>query len=211
MSAVRSGAVAVVVLMAATTVARAVPYHLNGVWVEVDYWADDGSVNPPNETILVIDWNNTNGPYATESHAWGYRWSGTQYVSDLVAAVSAAGALDVTTSSGGQFVDDAFYTDPLIDADQHTSVGLWSGWWWTGSTADGGQTWDANGGGITGELLADGQIEGLNLDEGNWTSATLTIPAPEPAGLGFVLAIGGIWGLRRARRGERGRRPGAAW
>jgi len=175
-----------VIVLAITGVSNAAPYNYNGDWVDVDYWAGSGS----NETIVVIDWNLTNGTYTTESHAWGFRWEGTAYVSDALAAIDAAGALDVTTSYAGQFVNDVFYHDLLIDGDNHTSIG-YSGWWWAGDTIDGGITWTGNEGGMTLEILAPGRIEGLNLDKDNWTSATLTIPVPEPCAL-TILALGGL-------------------
>jgi len=46
-------------------------------------------------------------------------------------------------------------------------------------------------GGINIELLSNGRIEGLNLDNTNWTSATLTIPVPEPCTIAF-LTLGGL-------------------
>ncbi len=183
-----------IAVLAMSCMAHATPYNLNGTWVEVDYWAGSG----PSETIVVIDWNDTNGPYITESHAWGYRWSGTKYVSDAVTAICDAGALIVTTSYGGAFVDDAFYHDASIDTDDHTSAG-YSGWWWLGSSADGGQTWDGNAGTITSEVLVHNQIEGCNMDSGAWTSATLTIPVPEPAAA-LLLALGGLLSLRGLRQ-----------
>jgi hypothetical protein len=189
----RRGPLALLSVLAAAGAVHAAPYNLNGTWVEVDYWAGSGS----KETILVIDWNQTNGPYTTESHAWGYRWEGTRYLSDAIADVCAAGALDVTTSSGGAFVDDAFYYDPAIDDDHHTSAG-YSGWWWAGDTVDGGLTWNGNAGGINTEVLADGTIEGLNMDGENWTSETLTIPVPEPGALALLL-LGAAAAPRRRR------------
>lgn len=186
------GLLAFVGILAMTSAVNAAPYNLNGTWVEVDYWAGSG----PNETILVIDWNQTNGPYLTECHAWGYRWEGTRYLSDAIADVCAAGALDVTTS-GGAFIDDAFYYAPLIDDDYHTSAG-YSGWWWAGDTTDGGSTWNANAGGIDEEVLGAGRIEGLNMDGENWTSETLTIPVPEPGALAPLL-LGATFAARRRR------------
>ncbi len=173
--------------------ARAAPYLFgaNG-WVEVDYWTGTGA----NETILVIDWNQTNGPYVSEAHAWGYRWDGSEYLSDALAAVDAAGALDVTTGYGGGFLSDATYAD--ADGDSHTSAG-YTGWWWLGQTTNGGATWTGNAVGIDQEPLADGKIEGMNMDAGAWTSDTLTVPVPEPATLG-LLAVGAAAVLRRRRR-----------
>ena len=190
------------VVLAMAGMASAAPYNLGGYWAEVDYWADDGSfANPedfPYETIVVIDWNNTYGPYETEAHAWGYRWSGEEYVSDALEAICAAGPLVVTTAYGGAFVDDAFYNDPAIDSDDHTSAPEFSGWWWAGSTSDGGATWDLNAAGIDVEPLGHHLIEGLNVDEQNWTSETLTIPVPEPSSL--ALLVGGAAVALRRRR-----------
>jgi len=177
--------------------AHAAPYDFgpNG-WIEVDYWADSGAAVTPYETILVIDWNQTNGPYVSEAHAWGFRWGeadGPLYVSDALAAVDAAGALDVTTAYGGGFLSDATYAD--ADGDAHSTTG-YSGWWWVGETSDGGATWTGNAGGIDQEPLVDGSIEGFNMDGGAWWSDTLTVPTPEPASLG-LLALGAAAAMRR--------------
>jgi hypothetical protein len=165
-------------------------YTMQGLDIVVDYWAGAGS----NETIVVIDWNQTNGPYETSSHAWGFRWNGTAYLSDALAAIDAAGALNITTLYGGDFVGDAFYYNPSIDSDNHTSAG-YSGWWWVGDTINGGVTWDATAAGLTSEILTSGKIEGLNsvtnYDEWLAGGATLTIPTPEPCTL-TILAIGGL-------------------
>lgn len=165
-------------------------YTMQGLDIVVDYWAGAGS----NETIVVIDWNQINGPYQTSSHAWGFRWDGTASLSDALAAIDAAGALNITTSYGGNFVGDAFYYNPSIDSDNHTSAG-YSGWWWVGDTMNGGATWDATSAGLTSEVLTSDKIEGLNLvtnyDEWLTGSDTLTIPTPEPCTL-TILAIGGF-------------------
>ena len=172
-------------------------YMIQGLDIVVDYWAGGGS----NETIVVIDWNLTNGPYLTESHAWGYRWSGEKYLSDAISEICAAGDLIVATSSyyGDVFVNDAYYYDPSIDNDNHTSSG-YSGWWWLGDTVDGGVTWTGNNGGTATEILGNGKIEGLNsvrnFDEWLTGGTTLTIPVPEPC----VLAVLGLGGLFLRRR-----------
>jgi hypothetical protein len=173
-------------------------YTMQGLDIVVDYWAGAGS----NETIVVIDWNRTNGLYETSSHAWGFRWDGTAYVSDALAAIDTAGALDITTSYGGDFVSDAFYYNPSIDNDNHTSAG-YSGWWWVGDTVNGGVTWNATAAGLTSEILASGKIEGLNsvtnYDEWLAGGSTLTIPTPEPCAL-TILALGGLLAGKRKEK-----------
>ncbi len=160
--------------------AQAELYDFFGTEVAVDAWFGAGS----NETILVIDWNETGGPYASESHAFGYRWNGNEFLSDALAALDTHVPLTITTSSGGAFLSDIIYDDQTSDGDYHDSTS-WSGWWWLGSSINGGQTWTPNSGGMDTEPLAHGVIEGMNIDSGNWTSDTLTIPVPEPRS--FVL------------------------
>jgi len=190
-------ATAAVLMLAGGT--RAAPYDfgVNG-WVEVDYWAGSGSL----ETIVVIDWNVTNGPYVSPAHAWGYRWTGTAYVSDALAAIETVGVLDLTYGYGGGFLLHAFYSD--LDGDLHNtqSPTNYAGWWWLGDTSDGGQTWTANQVGITAKTLAHGRIEGLNMDSGyvswDWPdeTLTLTIPVPEPATISLLAAGAGAILLR---------------
>ena len=190
------GLTVAVVLMAAG-IARAAPYHFgaNG-WVEVDCWAGGGA----NETIVVIDWNTTNGPYVSETHAWGFRWDGTAYLADALNAIEAAGALDLTYGYGGGFLFHAFYNDADGDLHNTQSPNDYEGWWWTGDTTDGGQTWTASLVGIRAKTLAHGRIEGLNMDSGAWTGATLTIPTPEPATVGLLAAGAGAILLRLRRK-----------
>jgi hypothetical protein len=165
-------------------------YSMQGLDVVVDYWAGSGS----NETIVVFDWNLVNGPYATESHAWGFRWDGAAYVSDALSAIDAAGTLNITTQYGGGFLGDAYYNNPSIDSDNHTSAGF-TGWWWAGDTINGGANWMANTEGLNVTSLANGKIEGFNLvtnyDEWLVGDTTLTIPVPEPCTIA-ILGLGGL-------------------
>jgi len=91
------------------TAAHASPYNFNGTWVDVEAWTGTGV----NETILVVDWNRLdNGPATvSESHAFGYRWDGTAYESDMLSAFNDAGILEVTTAYGGAFVLNIKYDD----------------------------------------------------------------------------------------------------
>jgi len=183
-------------LLGATGSAGAAPYNLNGNWVEVDYWTGSGA----NETIIVIDWNMTNGPYISEAHAWGFRWDGTAYLAGTLAAIDAAGSLDLTYGYGGGFLLHAFYGDAGGDKHNTQSPIDYAGWWWLGDTTDGGLTWTANLVGTNAKTLAHGRIEGLNMDSGAWTGATLTIPVPEPATIGLLAAGAGAILLRLRRR-----------
>ena len=148
--------------------AQAALYDFNGTQVDVEAWTGTGA----NETILVVDWNKLdqaeNGKaIASESHAFGYRWDGTAYESDMLTAFNDAGILSVTTGYGGGFVYNIGYYD---EADNEIHMHIEEGSWNLASTSDpnavwgtwGNSEWDFNTAGITEELLADGQFEGIN-------------------------------------------------
>ena len=171
------------------------PYEFNGSWVEIDYWAGSGS----NEAIIVIDWNNTNGPYDTETHAWGYMWDGTKKIVDALNALDSAGALDIITGYGGSFLNDAYYDEVSqgIGTDDHTSAG-YSGWWAIAECIDGIE-WALNGG--IGGNLTDGKYFGHNMDSGAWTIATLDTPFASVPIPGAIWLLGsGILALISIRR-----------
>ncbi len=164
-------------------------YLIGGLNLNVDYWAGAGS----SECVVAIDWNATNGPYSTAFHVFGYRWEGDKTLADALAAIDAAGAIDIVYGYGGQFINHIYYNQTLQDGDNHTSVAF-TGWWWLGETQNGGQTWIDNAGAITTEHLWNGGIEGVNIDGYNWGSENMTIP--EPASMA-VFAIGLLWLRRR--------------
>lgn len=184
------------------------PYSLDGTWVDVDYWAGSGS----NEAIVVVDWNNVNGPYATASHAWGYRWEGEKSLADAISGICSAGPLQITTSYGGGYISDAYYTNSAVDNDAHSTMD-WSGWWWLGRTLDGGNQWTANAGSTIQENLVDNAIYALNNDGPTWMvgpvdwadplwgASSITIPVPEPTMITLLLG-GGLVGLM-CRRGTK--------
>lgn len=174
-----------------STTALAAPYDFDGTWVEVDEWYGSGA----NESIIVIDWNETNGPYATEAHAWGYRWDGPTTIKDALLVIEASSTLTVEYAFGGGFVNNAWYDDGV---DHHATDG-YAGWVWVGSTADGGDTLVLNGGGVHVEPLEHHVIEAINWNPGDWTGANFTIPAPEPA-TSLMLTFPAVIVLLRVRR-----------
>ena len=196
-------------LLMIATAARATPYNFEGTWVEVDAWAGSGS----NESILVVDWNRLDNGEATitESHAFGYRWDGDQYESDMLAAFNDAGILTVTTGYGGAFVYNIGYDDGE-EVHLHVEEGSWN----LASTSDpyarwgtwGDSEWDFNTAGITEELLADGQYEGLNAimwfaSLPDYADDQLDIPftsAPVPIPGAVWLLGSGLLGLAGWRR-----------
>jgi len=190
------GRILLAALLVSLMASGAQAYIFQGGDVVVDYWAGSGA----NETLVVIDWNNTNGPYVSESHAFGYNWDGTATVQDALDAIDSTGALEVI---GSGFINYLNYND---GTDNHSmqSPTDYNGWLWLGSTMDFGTTWTANGAGTTSTYLGDGSIQGINSDGTNWTSATLTIPeaapVPVPAAV-WLLGTGliGLIGIRRRK------------
>ena len=158
-------------LSALAEFSAATPYYFQSAsgqnaWIEVDAWVGNGS----NETILVVDWNFMGGPYQTESHAFGYRWNNTAYVSDMLNAFHSAGIFTVTTGYGGAFLVNIAYNDG-VDVHLHTEEGSWNlastdnpYAQWGAMSADWKKLgdWDANEAGLNAELLRNGQLEGIN-------------------------------------------------
>ena len=141
-------------------------YEFNRVDVDVEAWVGDGE----NETILIVDWNriDTGEDTISESHAFGFRWDGIAYESEMLAAFDDAGILTVTTGYGGGFVNNIGYTDDDGETHLHIEEGSWNlasttdpyAYW--GGWGDVDTEWDFNTAGTDAELLVDGQFEGIN-------------------------------------------------
>lgn len=184
------------ITVSVSTVAYATPYHFatgsgKKIWIEVEEWVGTGA----NETILVVDWNRLDANGAdtvTESHAFGYRWDGAKYESDMLADFNGAGVLTVTTGYGGASLANIGFVDvdEPCGAHLHVEEGSWSlastndpdAVWGTWDNSE----WDFNQASITAELLANGQIEGASATlwfgtMPSYANDQLDIPAPEPA------------------------------
>ncbi len=201
--------ITILAVLAFCGAATAAPYAFQGVTVDVEAWAGSGS----NESILVVDWNKLDNGADTvsESHAFGFRWDGTAYVSDMLDAFNDAGILVVTTGYGGAFLNNIGFIDEAepYGAHMHIEEGSWN----LASTTDpnarwgtwGDSEWDWNGAGMTQELLVDGQFEGINAimwfgTPPAYADDQLNIPIiiPEPVTLA-LLGIGAM-GLTRCRK-----------
>ena len=210
--------IAVIFILGTVAGAHADYYDFNGFGVDVEAWAGTGA----NETILVVDWNKLdqeeNGKdIVSESHAFGYRWDGTAYESDMLTAFNDAGILSVTTGYGGAFVYNIGYWD---EADNEVHMHIEEGSWNLASTDDPSAQWgpmnedwtklgdwDANASGINEELLVDGQFEGINaiLYYGTmqaYADDQLDIPtaSPVPVPAAVWLLGSGLLGLIGIRR-----------
>ena len=206
------------VMLLIGTMAQAAPYYFtsaSGVsaWIEVDAWAGSGG----NETILVVDWNIYSGPYQTESHAFGFRWDGTAYESDMLEAFHDAGVFSLDPESGGSFLYDIVYNDGI---DNHTHADETGSWnlastddpyaQWGAMSSDWSKLgdWDANRAGYNQELLADGQLEGINAiawfsgdPNAFFLDVPFTAPVPVPGAV-WLLGSGllGLAGIQRRKK-----------
>jgi hypothetical protein len=214
--------IAVVMMILGASAASASSYEFNSAsgknaLINVDAWTGSGA----NESILVVDWNFMGGPYKTESHAFGFRWDGTAYESDMLNAFNDAGVFTVTSGYGGAFLEDIVYNDGV---DHHTHADELGSWnlastsdpyaKWGAMSSDWTKLgdWDANMAGYNQELLADGQLEGINAilwfgtspDGKTYDDYPLDVPfaaVPEPGALaGLVTGLASLGGLVLRKR-----------
>ena len=186
----------------------------NGVPIDIDASVGTGA----QQTLLVIDYNGLEAsPTISESHAFLYRWDGTQTVQDMLVAFDTAGTFDFTFGEftfdpgGGPitstFLQDIVYNDP--DGDAHSNPV--SGNWQLAGTTDPllpFDNWDSNTGGMNFETLVDGGIEGLNAaafagpPNFERISGPLDVPIiPEPATAVLLIGSACVFTLRRRRQG----------
>ena len=176
--------------------------------LEVEYWTGSGD----HETILVVDWNKS-GNYASESHAFGYSWDGSA-TSILNMLDAIALNIDFSYASNYGYLSNVSFTD--LDGDQHTQVAselgsvnmastgdVYAEWGSANDTWTMFGEWEANGGDLSSELIADGQLEGVNFfyyfqqDTFPYENLDVTF-VPEPATMA-LMGFGAFLAVRRKK------------
>jgi len=200
--------------------AMADPYYFQSAsgqnaWLNIDAWTGSGA----NQAVLVVDWQFMGGPYQTESHAFGFRWDGTAYESDMLNAFNDAGIFTVTSGYGGAFLENIVYNDGTETLSHADELGSWDlastdnphAQW---GAMNGDYTklgdWNANQAGYDQELLQNGTLDGINAilwfgsypDGKTIDDYPLNVPlavVPEPTALALCAVGGGLFLLRRTR------------
>ena len=161
-----------------------------GLALDVTSWVGEGE----NTSFFVVDFEATGG----DSYAFGYQWSGTETVLDMINELSAETAFEaeMTSFEGfGTFIDNFSFLSESGDTANYWAHSL------AIPTGSGIVDWTAAGGGVESELLFDGLISGwYNGFNEDFSVINPTLPltnVPAPAGLAVVgLAL---VGTRRRR------------
>lgn len=195
--------VGVIVLTAFCGIGLSEDVNWNGLTVPVEFWTGTGS----NSALCVVDFMGTGNDVR---YAFGYRWDGTAYTSDMLLAIDAASTdfvLDYYNGTYGMRVESITYNGlTLVDSGSWNEGDPCIGFWWDGYTEyedylgdpvpgeAPDNTFAASMLGASGRELADGFADGWSQDFTNTSTwAIVSTPnfpstAPEPASLVAMLA-----------------------
>ena len=150
-----------------------------GLALDVTAWAGEGE----NTSYFVVDFEATGG----SSYAFGYQWSGTETVLDMINNLTSETAFQAEMTSFGDFgifIDNFAYLSDSGDQSNYWAHSLAT------PTGSGIVDWTAAGGGVDAELLTDGLISGwYNGFNDDFSVINPTLPltnVPAPAGLAVV-------------------------
>jgi len=150
---------------------------------DIEYAAGAGA----NEATIAIDFDLEN------SFLFTFEWDGAATGWDALAALNAAGELDVLATDYGEwgmFVDDFDYEG---GAEYDYGEGVYAGWAYFNSTDN--ETWSLDMSGVSFRDLSDGDWDSwvwTNYDD-SWLPIRSpgTAPVPEPATM-LLIAAGGL-------------------
>lgn len=155
---------------------------------DITHWTGSGA----NQAGLVVEWAQGG---TTKSLAWGYRWDGTAYGSDMLYAIAqAVDKYSLTTLSSGSdsglfaVIEDwgwglsvfglgydvngnGFTYVPASDEGGHAADGSdlykegWYNGYWSYWVSDGGSSWEYSGWGIAARELSNGSWDGWNFSD----------------------------------------------
>lgn len=162
-----------------------------GLSLDVTAWTGEGE----NTSYFVVDFEATGG----SSYAFGYQWSGTETVMDMINSLSSETAFAAEMTNFGEF--GTFIDNFTFMSESGDPLNYWAH---SLALPDGSGTidWNAAGGGVEAEMLSDGLISGwYNGFNEDYSVINPTLPlnsVPAPAGL--ALAGLALLGTRRRRR-----------